>query len=201
MYSAWQPAVSGGFLEGVSHFATHLLQIWAFAPGSRAVLRSRRVPVPVAVRNLHALRCERCLSPYRSIDRAGPVCGTLLATGAGVHLVEVLIAASLLAGVCLSLPTAFVGAVRANRAAGEATWTTVLAAQKVEELRSGPFPPAAVLESSDLLGEAGEPVDGSSSIARLRSRLADRTACVCARQHSRHHGSRRAVPARCAEWR
>ena len=40
---------------------------------------------------------------------------------------------------------------------------TVLAAQKVEELRSGPFPPAVVIESSEFLGEAGEPVDGSSS--------------------------------------
>ena len=80
-----------------------------------------------------------------------------------MQLVEVLIAASLLAGVCLSLPTAFVGAIRANRAAREATWTTVLAAQKVEELRSGPFPPAVVIESSELLGEAGEPVDGLSS--------------------------------------
>lgn len=80
-----------------------------------------------------------------------------------MHLLEVLIAASLLAGICLSLPTAFVGAIRANRAAGEATWTTVLAAQKVEELRSGPFPTAVVTESSELLGEAGEPVDGFSS--------------------------------------
>ena len=80
-----------------------------------------------------------------------------------MNLVEVLIAASLLAGVCLSLPTAFVGAIRANRAAADATWTTVLAAQKVEELRSGPFPPAVVTESSELLGEGGEPVDASSS--------------------------------------
>jgi hypothetical protein len=119
--------------------------------------------VPAALTNLHALRCESRLSPYRSIDRAGPASGTLLATGAGVHLVEVLIAASLLAGVCVSLPRAFVGAIRANRAAGEVTWTTVLAAQKVEELRSGAFPPAVVIESSELLGEAGEPVDGPSS--------------------------------------
>ena len=80
-----------------------------------------------------------------------------------MHLVEALVAASLLAGICLSLPTAFVGAISANRAAGEATWTTMLAAQKVEELRSRPFPPAVVIESSELLGEAGEPVDDSSS--------------------------------------
>jgi len=119
--------------------------------------------VPVGLKNLHVLRCESRLSPYRSIDRAGTASGTLLATGTGVHLVEVLIAASLLAGICLSLPTAFVGAIRANRAAGEATWTTVLAAQKVEELRSEPFPPAVAVESSELLDEAGEPVDGSSS--------------------------------------
>ena len=152
----------------MSRFATHPLQIWAFAPGPRAVLRSRRVPVPVALRNLHALRCESRLSPYRAINQAGPASGTLLATGASVHLVEVLIAATLLAGVCLSLPTAFVGAVRANQAAGEATWTTVLAAQKIEVLRSGPFPPAAVIELSEFLDEAGEPVDGSSSTPAFR---------------------------------
>jgi hypothetical protein len=85
-----------------------------------------------------------------------------------VHLVEVLIAASLLAGVCLSLPVAFVGAIRANVAAGQVTWTTVLAAQKVEELRSGPFPPAGVIESSDLLGESGELVDGALSTPAFR---------------------------------
>jgi Tfp pilus assembly protein PilV len=76
-----------------------------------------------------------------------------------MHLVEVLIAASLLAAVCLSLPPAFAAAARANLAAADVTWTAVLAAQKVEELRSVPFPPPAVVESSELLDAAGRIVD------------------------------------------
>jgi hypothetical protein len=77
-----------------------------------------------------------------------------------VHLVEVLIAAGLLAAVCVSLPNAFAGAVRANLAAGDVTWTLVLAAQKVEELRSQPFPEPAAMEGDDLLDARGRPVDG-----------------------------------------
>jgi Tfp pilus assembly protein PilV len=68
-----------------------------------------------------------------------------------MHLVEVLIAAGLLAAVCLSLPIAYTGAARANRAAADVTWTAVLAAQKVEELRSAAFPPADAVEWSELL--------------------------------------------------
>jgi len=81
----------------------------------------------------------------------------------GVHLLEVLIAAGLLAAVCASLPVAFAGAVRANLAAGEATRTVVLAAQKVEELRSEPFPAPGAFESSDLLDAAGRMVDAPRS--------------------------------------
>jgi hypothetical protein len=77
-----------------------------------------------------------------------------------VHLVEVLAAAGLLASVCVSLPHAFASAVRANLAAADVTWTAVLAAQKVEELRSQPFPEPGILERHDLLGARGHPVDG-----------------------------------------
>lgn len=80
-----------------------------------------------------------------------------------MHLVEVLIAAALLAGVCASLPAAFAGAVRANLAAGDTTWTVVLAAQKIEELRSEPFPGPGIDESFDLLDARGEPIDGPRS--------------------------------------
>jgi hypothetical protein len=76
-----------------------------------------------------------------------------------VHLVEAFIAASLLAAVCVSLPRAFAGAVEANLAAGDATWTVVLAAQKVEELRSRPVPDLAALESHELLDDRGRLVD------------------------------------------
>jgi len=88
---------------------------------------------------------------------AGP--GIRLASCVAVHLVEVLIAASVLAAVCASLPAAFAGAVRAHLAAGETTRTVVLAAQKIEELRSEPFPPPGLIESSDLLHATGHVVD------------------------------------------
>jgi hypothetical protein len=87
-----------------------------------------------------------------------------------VHLVEVLIAAGLLAAVCVSLPHAFVSAVRANLAAADVTWTAVLAAQKVEELRSLPFPEPGVLDLHDLLDARGHPVDGPrQSAAYIRT--------------------------------
>ena len=81
-----------------------------------------------------------------------------------VHLVEVLIAASLLAAVCVSLPHAFSGAVRANLAAANVTWTLVLAAQKVEEIRSQPFPEPGAQESYDLLDARGRPVDDAGRV-------------------------------------
>ena len=82
-----------------------------------------------------------------------------------VHLVEAVIAASLLAAVCVSLPHAFAAAVRANRAAADVTWTVVLAAQKVEELRSQPFPePAGTGEFSDVLDAEGRAVEGPSQV-------------------------------------
>jgi hypothetical protein len=78
---------------------------------------------------------------------------------------DVLIAASLLATVCASLPAAFAGAVRANLAAGETTRTVVLAAQKVEELRSAPFAAPGTVEASDLLDSSGRVVTDPGSTA------------------------------------
>jgi hypothetical protein len=60
----------------------------------------------------------------------------------------------------VSLPHASTAAVRANRAAADVTWTTVLAAQKIEELRSQPFPQLAEMgEFSDSLDARGSPVE------------------------------------------
>jgi hypothetical protein len=77
-----------------------------------------------------------------------------------VNLVEVLIASSLLAAVCTTLPVAFASAIRTSVAAGETTVAVVLAAQKVEELRSSPFPASGAFESSELLDAAGQVVIG-----------------------------------------
>lgn len=82
-----------------------------------------------------------------------------------MHLVEVLIAAGLLAAICVSLPHAFAAAVRANLAAADVTWTLVLASQKIEELRAQPFPePAGVGEFSDHLDAQGSPVENPSQV-------------------------------------
>lgn len=86
-----------------------------------------------------------------------------------MHLVEVLMAATLLATALSSLPTAFTGAVRANLAAADTTWAVVLAAQKIEELRSRPFPEAGVEEAFDVLDRGGRVVDplaGAGAYAR-----------------------------------
>jgi hypothetical protein len=85
-----------------------------------------------------------------------------------VHLVDVLIAASLLAAVCASLPAAFAGAARANLAAGETTRAVVMATQKVEELRTGPFPGPGSIESSDLLDASGRVAGESGSRPAFR---------------------------------
>ena len=166
MYSAWQGAVSWGFPGVVSHFATRYLQLSAFTTECGAVRRfcvhAPRAKLP----ELHTPRCEGCVTPYRSITHAGAGRGIPLAPGIAVHLVDVLIASTLLAAVCASLPAAFVAASRAFFSAGEATWTVVLAAQKVEELRSMPFPPP--LEAFELLDATGLVVDGSRSAPVFR---------------------------------
>jgi len=79
----------------------------------------------------------------------------------GFSLVEVLIATGLLATVIASLPHLFAIATRANLDAGDTTWATVLAAQKVEELRAEPFPEP--LRSVDYLDSGGKRLDDPGS--------------------------------------
>ena len=91
-----------------------------------------------------------------------------------MHLLEVLIAAALLATVLVSLPPAFASTVRANAAAADTTWTVTLAAQKVEELRSGPFPASGIDESFDFLDDRGRVVGTSGTLpAYVRTWRAD----------------------------
>jgi Tfp pilus assembly protein PilV len=87
----------------------------------------------------------------------------------GMNLVDMLIASVVLATVFTSLPQAFTAAVRANAAAREITWSAVLAARKVEELRSQPFPEADGVEQADVLDRTGEPPDRDSSPAFRRT--------------------------------
>ena len=94
--------------------------------------------------------------------------GIRLAVMNGMHLVEVLIASSVLAAVCASLPAAFAAAASAGLAVGQTTYAVTLAAQKIEELRSAPFAAAGPLDGSDLIDAAGRVVDGLSAPAFRR---------------------------------
>ena len=85
-----------------------------------------------------------------------------------VHLVEVVIASSVLAAVCASLPAAFASAAAAGLAAGQTTVAVILASQKIEELRSSPFAAAGALDASDLVDTAGRVADGQSAPAFRR---------------------------------
>ena len=67
----------------------------------------------------------------------------------GFSLVEVLIATGLLATAIAALAQVFAVATRSNVEARDTTYATVLAAQKLEELRAAPFPGPRVEESVD----------------------------------------------------
>jgi hypothetical protein len=79
-------------------------------------------------------------------------------------LVEVLISTLLFAVALLSLPQLFAIAAGANRAAGHATAATLLAAQKIEELRSAPFPGSLAAHGVEFLDTRGEQVEPFGSI-------------------------------------
>ncbi len=84
----------------------------------------------------------------------------------GFSLVEVLIAIGLLATAVASLAHLFTLATRANLDAGDTTWATVLAAQKIEELRAGPFPERPVDLSVEYLDPSGAALDATASAGR-----------------------------------
>lgn len=59
--------------------------------------------------------------------------------------------------------------MRANLDAGDTTWATVLAAQKIEELRAEPFPEPFV-DSVDYLDSGGKRLDDPGSARRAYTR-------------------------------
>jgi len=97
----------------------------------------------------------------------------------GLSLAEVLVATGILiAGIAAVLPL-FVVATRANVEARDVTYATVLAAQKMEELRAAPFPaPGGALEYLDgggagLSGPAGAVYARRWDVAPLPAQPAD----------------------------
>ncbi len=89
--------------------------------------------------------------------RAGPTATS------GFSLVEVLIATGLLVTAIVSIAHLFALATRANLDAGDMTWATVLAAQKIEELRAEPFPERPVDQSIEYLDAFGDRLDATAS--------------------------------------
>lgn len=84
----------------------------------------------------------------------------------GFSLVEVLVAVAILATAAATLPGLFLSARRGNALAGELTWATTLAAQKVEELRAGAFPDASAGELVEFLDQDGRPADTPDTLPR-----------------------------------
>ena len=83
--------------------------------------------------------------------------------GDGFTLVEVLVASGLVAIALASLVHLFAAATRANVEARDATYGTVLASQKLEELRAAPFPADVPGEQVDGLDSRGMPLDTTES--------------------------------------
>jgi prepilin-type N-terminal cleavage/methylation domain-containing protein len=88
----------------------------------------------------------------------------------GFSLIEVLVAAAILAVGILSLAQLLAMTVSANAAAGRTTDATVLAAQKLEDLRAEPWSvlEANIGEAADFLDRSGGPIDTSSAAAFRR---------------------------------
>lgn len=76
---------------------------------------------------------------------------------------EVLVATGLLVIAIASLAQLFVLATRANLDAADVTWATMLAAQKLEELRAAPFPARLIEQSVEYLDSRGDRLDAPAS--------------------------------------
>jgi Tfp pilus assembly protein PilV len=85
-----------------------------------------------------------------------------------VHLVEVLVATAVFASAMAALPAVFALSAHANADAAATTWATMLAAQKVEEIRSRPFPASPIAPDVELLDAAGRLVAVSRAAPAYR---------------------------------
>ena len=88
----------------------------------------------------------------------------------GFSLVEVLIATGLFATAIASLAHLCAVSTRANLDAGDTTWATVLAAQKMEELRAEPFPEPFTDQFVDYLDAGGNRLDDPGATRRAYTR-------------------------------
>jgi prepilin-type N-terminal cleavage/methylation domain-containing protein len=98
------------------------------------------------------------------------VCIERLRAEHGFSLIEVLVAAAILAVGLLSLAQLLAMTVSANAAAGRTTYAAALAAQKLEDLRAEPWSvlEANIGEFADFLDRYGGSIDASSAAAFRR---------------------------------
>lgn len=91
--------------------------------------------------------------------------GECLRSESGFSLVEVLIACTILVVALLSLAQLLSLATAANAAARRATFSSVFAAEKLEELRTWPWESVRrqTGESVDYLDGSGRPVEGAAA--------------------------------------
>ncbi len=107
------------------------------------------------------MRVPRARPLPSPLPRPCPRRGVIAASG--FSLVEVLIAMGLFVTAVASLASLFALATRANIDAGDVTWATVLAAQKIEELRAAPFPDRPVDRWVEYLDSRGDRLDATTS--------------------------------------
>jgi hypothetical protein len=101
--------------------------------------------------------------------------GECLRSERGFSLVEVLIASTILIVALLSLAQLLSIATAANAAARRTTFSTVFAAEKLEELHALPWESVRrqAGESVDYLDGSGRPVEGPAAATYLRRWLID----------------------------
>lgn len=81
----------------------------------------------------------------------------------GFSLLEVLISFAILVVAFAAIPPLFIAATQANVVAGDTTWATTLAAQKLEELVAGSPLEATGGERTDYLDQSGASTDLTSA--------------------------------------
>jgi prepilin-type N-terminal cleavage/methylation domain-containing protein len=93
---------------------------------------------------------------------------SLVPADAGFSLLEVLISVAILLVALASIPHLFLASARANVDAGDATWATAVAAQKIEQLVAGQGPVVTGGEVIDYLDRSGAPVDAPAPLGFVR---------------------------------
>ena len=117
----------------------------------------------------HALACGgtpgTCVAPVFAMCLHDTRLGALRNTSAGFGLIEAIIAAAILVVGVAAVAQVFAIGTRAMAAAHDVTYETVLAMQKLEELRAGSFPDGPV-DLQEMVDARGETLPAGADVAR-----------------------------------